>query len=215
MQRQATNPLMGMSLPYLSEAYCSTKHYDLIILISRGSPVQSGTPPPNPTSCLDSILVRTSYSSRRKDSLSCSIHNTQLRRPAVAERHSNSTHTVRRLNGSSHRDRRFGAGPPFHSLNRRRRVACQPYTLGSTWDTSFVFGRMHRLHTADINPCPPLRPTRFRHSRIGIGTALARCNSPCILRTCPFKKSTVRSKSTSRSPLKNLPVTNILPSLPS
>ncbi len=111
----------------------------LLQLISRRSPVQSGTPPPNPASRLDSILGRTSYSSRQKDSLSCSIHNTHLRRLAVAERHSNSAHTVRRLNESSHRDRRFGAGPPFHSLNRRRRVACQPYTLGSTWDTSFVF----------------------------------------------------------------------------
>ena len=195
---QATNPLMGLGMLYPGEVCCSVKHYYLIILISRVSPVQSGAPPPNPTSRLDSILVRT-YSSRQKDSLSCSIHNTQLRRPAVAERHSNSAHTVQRLNGSSHRRRRFGAGLPFHSQNRRRQATCPSYALGLTLDIIFVFGRTRRLHTADINSCPPLRLTRFRHSRTESRSTLTRYNSLCILRTCPFKKSTVRSKSMRRS----------------
>ena len=139
------------------------------------------------------------------------IRSTPLRRPAAAEWHSNSARTVQRLNGSSHRHRRFGSGLPFHSQNRRRQVARQPYRLGSTWDTSFMFGRTHRLHTVDINSCPPLRLTRFRHSRTESGSDLARYNSRCILRTCPFKKSTVRSKSTSRSALKDLPGINIMP----
>ena len=55
--------------------------------------------------------------------------STRLRRPAAAERHSSSARRVRRLNGSSHQYRRFGAGSPFHSRNRRRRVASLSYTL--------------------------------------------------------------------------------------
>jgi hypothetical protein len=44
---QATNPLIGLGMLYPGEVCCSVKLYYLIILISRGSPVQSGAPPPN------------------------------------------------------------------------------------------------------------------------------------------------------------------------
>jgi len=60
-----------------------------------------------------------------------STRSTRLRRPAAAEKHSSIAHRVRRLNGSSHQRRRFGAEPPFHSQYRRRRVACPSYVLGS------------------------------------------------------------------------------------
>jgi len=142
-----------------------------------------------------------------------STRSTRLRRPAAAVRHSSSARRVRRLNGSSHRRRRFGAGPPPHSQNRRRRVVCPSYALGSAWDAIFVFGRAHRLQTADMNSCPPLRLTRFRHNRTGSGSALTRYKSHCISRNCPFKDSTVRSKSTSRSVPKDFPTMSIMSSL--
>ena len=142
-----------------------------------------------------------------------STRSTCLRRPSAAVRHSSSGRRDRRLNGSSHRCRRFGAGPPPHSQNRRRRVACPSYTLGSAWDTIFVFGRAHRLQTSDMNSCPPLRLTRFRHNRTESGSALTRYKSHCISRNCPFKDSTVRSKSTSRSVPKDFPTVNIMSSL--
>jgi hypothetical protein len=142
-----------------------------------------------------------------------SIRNIRLRKPAAAERHSSSAHRVRLLNGSSHRHRQFVAGPPPHSQNRRRRLECPSYALGSAWDTIFVFGRARRLQTADMNSCPPLRFTRFRHNRTGSGSALARHNSHCISRNCPFKEFTVRSKSTSRSVPKDLPAVSIMSSI--
>ena len=148
---------------------------------------------------LNPIAGRASHASRQQCSPSLSIHSTHLRKPTAAERHFNSARTVRLLNGSSHRRRRFGAGPPLHSQNRRRQATCPSYALGLTLDIIFVFGRTRRLHTADINSCPPLRLTRFRHSRTESRSTLARYNSLCILRTCPFKKSTVRSKSMRRS----------------
>jgi len=76
-----------------------------------------------------------------------------------------------------------------------------------------VFGRTHRLQTVDMNSCLPTRLTRFRHNRIGNGSTLARYKSHCILRNCPFKESTVRSKSMSRSVLKDLPAVSIISSL--
>jgi hypothetical protein len=142
-----------------------------------------------------------------------STRSTRLRRPAAAERHSSSARRVRRLNGSAHRRKPCVDGPPPHSQHRRRRVACPSYALGSAWDIIFVFGRARRLQTADMNSCPPLRLTRFRHNRTGSGSALARYNSHCISRNCPFKESTVRSKSTSRSVPKDLPAVCIISSL--
>ena len=142
-----------------------------------------------------------------------STRSTRRRRPAAAERRSNSAHTVRRLNGSSHRRRPFVAGPPSHSQNRRRRLECPSYALVSAWDIIFVFGRARRLQTADMNSCPPLKLTRFRHNRTGSGSALGRYSFHCISRNCPFKESTVRSKSTSRSVLKDLPAVCIISSL--
>lgn len=138
--------------------------------------------------------------------------STRLRRPAAAERHSSSARRVRRLNGISRRRRQFVAGPPSHSQNRRRRVACPSYALGSAWDTIFLFGRARRLQTADINSCPTLKPARFRHNRTDSGSALARYKSHCILRNCPFKESTVRSKSTSRIVPKGLPTVSMMSS---
>ena len=136
-----------------------------------------------------------------------------IRRPAAAERHSSNARRVRRLNGLSHRRRQFVAGPPSHSQNKRRRVACPPYALGSAWDTIFLFGRAQRLQTADMNSCPPLRLARFRHNRTGSGSALARYSSPCISRKRLFKEFTVRSKSTSRSVPKDLPIVSMMSSL--
>ena len=141
---------------------------------------------------------------------SLSTRSTHQRRPAAAERHASSAHRVRRLNELSRRCRQFVAGPPFHSQNRRRRVACPSYALGLAWDTIFVFGRARRLQTADMNSCPPLRLARFRHNQTGRGSTLARYNSPCISRNRPFKESTVRSKSTSRSVPKDFPIVSIL-----
>ena len=139
-----------------------------------------------------------------------STRSIRLRRPATAETHSSSARRVRRLNGSSHRRKRFVAGPSPHSQNRRGQVACTSYPLESAWDTTFVFGRARRLQTADMDSCLPLRLTRFRHNRSGSGSALARYNSHCISRNCPFKESTVRSKSTSRSVPKDLPAVSII-----
>ncbi len=107
----------------------------------------------------------------------------------------------------------FDAGPSFHSQNRHLRVEYLPYTPGLAYDTTFVFGRTHRLQTADMNSCPPLRLTRFRHNRVESGSALARYKSHCIFRNCPFNESTVRSKSPSRSVLKDLPAVSIMSSL--
>jgi hypothetical protein len=142
-----------------------------------------------------------------------STRSTHLRRPAAAEKHANSARTVRRLNGLSHRRRQFVAVPPRHSQNRHRRADCPSYALGSAWDTIFVFGRARRLQTADMNSCPPLRLTRFLHNRTVSGSTLARYNSHCISRNCPFKESTVRSKSTSRSVPMDLPTVSIRYSL--
>src|SRR6185295_13143322 len=86
---------------------------------------------------------------------------------------------------------------------------------GSAWDTIFVFGRAGRLQTADINSCPPLGLTRFLHNRAGNGSALARYKSHWILRSSPFKESTVCSKSMSRSVPMNLPGVSMMSSLPS
>ena len=180
-QRQTSNLLMGLGPLLFGEAYYRLWSYYLLILINRGFPVQFGTPPPNCTSSVCPVFVTASLSRRRKHP-SFSIHSTHQQRPAAAERHSSNTHTVRRLNGSSHRHRQFGAGPVPHNQNRRLRVTCPSYTLESAWDTILVFGRTRRLQTADMNSCPPLRLTRVRHNRTGSGSALARYRFHCISR---------------------------------
>src|SRR6476661_4598770 len=86
----------------------------------------------------------------------------------------------------------------------------RPTLLGQHGPTILVFGRARRLQTADINSRPPFGLTRFRHNRIDSGSALARYNSHCISRNCPFKESTVRSKSTSRSTSTDLLAVSII-----
>ena len=155
----------------------------------------------------------TSSSNRQWTPPVFTVRSTRLRISAAAERHSSSVRRVQWLSGYSHRQMRFDAGPSFHSLNRYPRVEYLHYALGSAYDTTFVFGRTHRLQTADMNSCPPLRLIRFRHNRAGNGTGLARYRLHCISRNCPFNESTVRSKSTSRSTPTNLPAVSIMPSL--
>ncbi len=145
--------------------------------------------------------------------LPSSTHNTRLRRPAAAERHSSIAHRARRLIWSFRRCRDFVVGPVFRSQNRSRLAASPYYVLGLALSTILVFGRAHWLQTADMNSCPPLRLTRTRHSRIGSGSTWALYRSHRIIRSCRFIESTVCSKSIRLSVRVNLPAASIVFSL--